>query len=76
MAIKCNRCDTNVDFTEVSEDYFAYCPTHDEDLYSFEVHDDALVIGDWVFTKRGERVVITLATLILLTVMVIVGSIE
>jgi hypothetical protein len=37
---------------------------------------EKLVIGTWTFTKRGERVLITLATLILLTVMVIVSSIE
>ena len=43
----------------------------------FEVCDcEKLVIGDWVFTKRGERVVMALATLILLTIMVVVGSIE
>ena len=39
-------------------------------------HEEKLVIGDWVFTKRGERVVMALATLTLLTVMLIVGSIE
>jgi hypothetical protein len=33
----CNRCQTVVVFTDVSKGYFAYCPYHDEDVYSFEV---------------------------------------
>lgn len=35
---QCNRCNTVVDLdkSKVSEGYFAYCPTHDEDLYKFE----------------------------------------
>ena len=32
----CNRCDTPVEFDEVSPDYWAYCPQHEEDLYKFE----------------------------------------
>ncbi len=32
----CNRCLTPVEFDEVSPDYWAYCPTHDEDLLKLE----------------------------------------
>lgn len=35
---KCNRCDTKVSFDEVSDGYYAVCPTHDEDLYQFETY--------------------------------------
>jgi endogenous inhibitor of DNA gyrase (YacG/DUF329 family) len=34
--IMCARCQTPVEFGEVSEGYFAYCPQHDEDLYNIE----------------------------------------
>jgi hypothetical protein len=40
MAIKCGRCDTPVVFTDVSPNYFAVCPEHDEDLYSYETYND------------------------------------
>ena len=34
---KCARCDSDLQFGDmVSENYYAYCPTHDEDLYRFE----------------------------------------
>jgi hypothetical protein len=32
----CARCNTPVEFSDVSEGYFATCPNHDEDLYEFE----------------------------------------
>ena len=38
MAIaQCNRCHTMVEFQDVSPDYYAYCPTPDEDLFYFEI---------------------------------------
>lgn len=33
----CGRCGTIVEWDNVSEGYYAYCPTHDEDLFSWEV---------------------------------------
>ncbi len=36
MALVCKRCGTKVSKNDVSEGYSAYCPSHDEDLYSFE----------------------------------------
>lgn len=39
MARHCNRCDTEVVFVDVSPDYFAVCPEHDEDLYQFETYE-------------------------------------
>ena len=39
---RCFRCDARVSFVkELSKGYFAYCPTHDEDLYSFECYLDS-----------------------------------
>jgi uncharacterized paraquat-inducible protein A len=35
-----DRCDTVVSFEQVSEGYYAQCPTCDEDLFSFEVVGD------------------------------------
>lgn len=35
-SIVCKRCGELVSITNVSADYFAYCPKHDEDLYEFE----------------------------------------
>ena len=35
---RCNRCHTMVEHEEVSNGYFAYCPSHDEDLFSFETY--------------------------------------
>lgn len=32
----CNRCNTPVEFQDVTPGYFAWCPHHDEDLYKFE----------------------------------------
>ena len=32
----CNRCDTPVDFDDVSPGYWASCPEHDEDLDKWE----------------------------------------
>lgn len=34
--VLCKRCETPVVFDDVSEDYYAVCPKHDEDLYLFE----------------------------------------
>lgn len=34
--IRCARCLTPVTLDEVSDGYFAVCPSHDEDLYQFE----------------------------------------
>jgi hypothetical protein len=34
----CNRCLKKVSFKNVSQGYFAYCKTSDEDLYLFETH--------------------------------------
>jgi uncharacterized paraquat-inducible protein A len=33
----CSRCFTTVSFEEITDGYYAYCPRHDEDLYSFEI---------------------------------------
>ncbi|CAH7265385.1 hypothetical protein VCHA53O466_320041 [Vibrio chagasii] len=33
----CDRCNTPVVFTDVSDGYYAVCPNHDEDLYKIEV---------------------------------------
>lgn len=38
--------------------------------------DEKIIIAGMTLTKRGERVLMTFATLILLTIMVVVGSIE
>jgi len=32
----CIRCKEEVSFEDVSVGYYAYCKTHDEDLYAFE----------------------------------------
>jgi len=32
----CNRCETPVEFENVSPDYWAVCPEHDEDLDKWE----------------------------------------
>jgi hypothetical protein len=32
----CNRCNTPVEFENVTPGYFAWCPHHDEDLFKFE----------------------------------------
>jgi hypothetical protein len=32
----CIRCEEEVSFEDVSVGYYAYCKTHDEDLYAFE----------------------------------------
>lgn len=37
--IVCRRCKTEVQFTEVTEGYYAVCPTHDEDLFTFETEE-------------------------------------
>lgn len=29
----CNQCNTPVSFDNVLTDYWAYCPTHDKDLF-------------------------------------------
>ena len=34
--IICWRCETPVQFTDVSEGYYAVCPEHDEDLDKWE----------------------------------------
>lgn len=34
--IVCHRCQSKVSIENVSKGYYAYCPTHDEDLFSFE----------------------------------------
>ena len=39
MATYCNRCNTEVSFDDVSPDYYAVCPHHDEDLYKFETYE-------------------------------------
>ena len=36
VEVLCKRCETPVVFDDVSEDYYAVCPKHDEDLYLFE----------------------------------------
>ena len=33
---KCARCDSVLSFDEVSDNYYAYCPQHDEDLDKWE----------------------------------------
>lgn len=33
---RCARCDSLVSFDEVSPNYYAYCPQHDEDLDKWE----------------------------------------
>ncbi len=38
--IVCARCKAPVQFDEVSPDYYAYCPEHDEDLYQFETKEN------------------------------------
>ncbi len=35
----CARCDSPVQFTDVSEGYFAVCPNHDEDLFRVETKE-------------------------------------
>lgn len=35
----CKRCHTPVVFTNVSEGYYAVCPTHDEDLFMIETEN-------------------------------------
>ena len=34
-----NRCGNLISFNDVSEGYYAQCPSCDEDLYSFEVEE-------------------------------------
>ena len=36
----CNRCGEMVEDTEVDNDYNYYCPQCDEDLYTFETHEE------------------------------------
>jgi hypothetical protein len=36
MKAVCSRCDTPVEFDEVSPGYWAVCPSHDEDLFMIE----------------------------------------
>lgn len=33
----CSRCKTPVIYQNISPGYFAVCPEHEEDLYTFEV---------------------------------------
>lgn len=40
----CNRCGEMVEDTEVDNDYSYYCPNCDEDLYTFETHEELLTI--------------------------------
>lgn len=35
---KCARCDSVLSFDEVSDNYYAYCPEHDEDVDRWECH--------------------------------------
>ena len=35
----CVRCKTPVIYTSVSPGYYAVCPEHEEDLYSFETEN-------------------------------------
>ena len=35
-----NRCGDVISFNDVSEGYYAQCPTCDEDLFSFEVESE------------------------------------
>jgi hypothetical protein len=35
----CVRCKTPVIYTSVSPGYYAVCPEHDEDLYTFETEN-------------------------------------
>lgn len=37
--LACVRCGTQVSFENVSEGYYAVCPSHDEDLYKIEVEE-------------------------------------
>ena len=67
MATKFEVCDC---YTSVT---YAMCDICMDEAID---HEEKLVIGTWVFTKRGERVVMALATLTLLTIMVIVSMIE
>lgn len=39
----CDRCNTPVVFTDVSDGYYAVCPNHDEDLYKIEVKSIPIV---------------------------------
>ena len=34
------RCNTEISFEQVSDEYYAQCPKCDEDLFSFEVTND------------------------------------
>lgn len=34
--VVCGRCESEVQFSEVSPGYFGYCPNHDEDLWEWE----------------------------------------
>lgn len=38
----CNRCGEMVEDTEVDNDYNYYCPQCDEDLYTFETHEELI----------------------------------
>ena len=40
----CSRCDTPVIYEDVSQGYYAVCPTHDEDLYQFETKEQ-----EWMY---------------------------
>jgi hypothetical protein len=35
----CARCKTPVMYIDISPGYYAVCPEHEEDLYSFEVEN-------------------------------------
>lgn len=41
----CNRCHTKVSYQDVSPMYFAYCKTHDEDLYQFETYSQTEILN-------------------------------
>jgi hypothetical protein len=45
MTYRCIRCHTMVSRPDASVGYFAYCLTHDEDLYEFETYLDYDVCG-------------------------------
>jgi hypothetical protein len=60
MTTHCNRCNAKVVFENVSPNYYAVCPEHDEDLYEFETYDMAdKELSNWFdeFHKQEDKVV-------------------
>jgi hypothetical protein len=51
MTRVCKRCETPVVYENVSKGYFAICPSHDEDLYSFET----VIVGGLVYSVSNKK---------------------